>query len=98
MLINAMTTSFKPEKYHDTYTSALHEMIDEKVKGHQLAQPEERSKPTDVIDLMKYLKASIEKAGKADDKGKTTKAETSTDQQSSTATAPTRRRKKTANA
>jgi DNA end-binding protein Ku len=63
MLIDAMTTPFDPSKYQDKYREALLEVIHEKVAGKEVVHQEEQAEPTQVIDLMAYLKASIEKTG-----------------------------------
>ncbi len=67
MLINAMSTKFEPAKYHDTYKDAVMELIESKVDGRQIVQQEDHAEPTEVIDLMKFLKASIEKTAKSVD-------------------------------
>jgi DNA end-binding protein Ku len=66
MLIDAMTTKFEPEKYHDSYHDAVLKMIDEKVAGKETVRAPSRAKPTEIIDLMAYLKNSIDerKSGK----------------------------------
>jgi len=61
MLINAMTTKFDASKYHDTYKEAVEEMVHEKVEGKEVIHEVAQSKPTEVIDLMKYLKESLDK-------------------------------------
>lgn len=60
MLIDAMTTKFDPEKYQDTYRQAMLQMIDEKVHGKEVVREEAHAEPTQIIDLMEYLKKSIE--------------------------------------
>ena len=61
MLINAMTTKFDASKYHDTYKEAVEEMVHEKVEGKEVIHEVTPSKPTEVLDLMKYLKESLDK-------------------------------------
>jgi DNA end-binding protein Ku len=60
MLIDSMTTRFEPEKYHDKYHDAMIKMIDEKVAGKEIVSEETHAKPTEIIDLMAYLKNSID--------------------------------------
>jgi DNA end-binding protein Ku len=60
MLIDSMTTRFEPEKYHDKYHDAMMKMIDEKVAGKEIVSEETHAKPTEIIDLMAYLKNSID--------------------------------------
>jgi len=61
-LINAMTNKFDPSKYKDTYKEALMAAINQKLEGKQVVQEQGHTAPTEVIDLMAYLKKSIEQA------------------------------------
>jgi len=59
-LIEVFSGSWQPEKYHDTYTDALMEVVEAKVKGreiHHVEQPEEEEPP----DLMAALRLSLER-------------------------------------
>lgn len=62
-LIDKRSAPFDPGKFHDRYDEALKALIDSKrgVKPAPVAAPEVR--PSNVIDLMAALKASIEKGG-----------------------------------
>ncbi|KPF76626.1 DNA repair protein [alpha proteobacterium AAP81b] len=62
-LITKRSAPFDPGKYHDRYDEALKALIDTKrgVKPAPVEAPEVR--PSNVIDLMAALKASIEKGG-----------------------------------
>ncbi|MDI6100555.1 Ku protein [Actinoplanes sp. NEAU-A12] len=65
-LIDSMAGSFKPEEFTDNYRAALQEVIDAKVEGREVVQPEEAEEaPAAAIDLMAALKASVERAKKA---------------------------------
>ncbi|MEU4238834.1 Ku protein [Actinoplanes sp. NPDC026619] len=65
-LIDSMAGSFKPEEFTDNYRAALQEVIDAKVEGREIVQPEETEEaPAAAIDLMAALKASVERAKKA---------------------------------
>lgn len=65
MLIDAMTTKFDPEKYHDTYREAMLEMIEEKVAGKEVVSDgADHTQPTQILDLMAFLKNSIEQREK----------------------------------
>jgi len=64
MLIDHLTSKFKPNKYQDEYRKALENMIAAKVEGRQTVKPTETAQPDNVIDLMAALKASIAQAGK----------------------------------
>jgi DNA end-binding protein Ku len=62
-LIDSFTSTFKPEKYKDTYRDALAKVIDAKRKGkeiHIAAEPEREEQP----DLMEALRQSVQRAQK----------------------------------
>jgi DNA end-binding protein Ku len=62
-LIETMTGDFDPSQYTDSYREALQAVIDAKVAGREVVQPE-GAQPTaaGVVDLMAALKASVEAA------------------------------------
>jgi DNA end-binding protein Ku len=65
-LIDSMSGSFKPDEFTDNYRQALQEVIDAKVEGREIVQPEEAEEaPAAAVDLMAALKASVERAKKA---------------------------------
>ena len=65
-LIDSMAGSFKADEFTDNYRAALQEVIDAKVEGREVVQPEEAEEaPAAAIDLMAALKASVERAKKA---------------------------------
>lgn len=65
-LIESMAAEFDPDVYTDDYRTALQEVIDAKVGGHEIvATTEERPKPTAAVDLMAALKASVDRARSA---------------------------------
>jgi DNA end-binding protein Ku len=59
-LIDHLTTDFKPKVYRDTYIEDLKRIIEQKAKGIPVRPKGEQPKPTNVKDLMKLLKTSIE--------------------------------------
>jgi len=60
-LLDQLTTSFEPEKYHDTYTELLLEMIEKKAKGRKIEKKKVKlAEPTKTIDVMELLKKSLE--------------------------------------
>lgn len=65
-LIEKKTAPFDPLAFHDRYEDALKALIDRKLSGKRgLATPandQPELRPTNVVDLMAALKASIEKA------------------------------------
>ncbi|MEV0896616.1 Ku protein [Actinoplanes sp. NPDC049802] len=65
-LIDSMAGSFEPAEFTDNYRAALQEVIDAKVEGREVVQPEEAEEaPAAAIDLMAALKASVERARQA---------------------------------
>lgn len=71
-LIESMTVEWDPARYHDDYRESLMNYIEEKVKRGDLSpggkqEDEQDDKPRsdgNVVDLMDYLKRSVEKAKK----------------------------------
>ncbi len=61
-LVDAMTTSFKPEEYRDEYSLALQKMVDDKLKGVEIKAPE--IPKIEFEDLMTALKESVAAAGR----------------------------------
>ena len=62
-LIESMTGEFDPDEFTDDYREALQRVIDAKVSGEEITEPEpEHVKPTAAIDLMAALKASVDRA------------------------------------
>jgi DNA end-binding protein Ku len=71
-LIESMAADFNPEEYTDNYRAALQEVIDAKVAGREVVQPEEvEAPPSAAVDLMAALRASVDRAraarGESDD-------------------------------
>jgi DNA end-binding protein Ku len=65
-LIDSMAGSFKPDEFTDNYRAALQEVIDAKIEGREVVQPDEAEEaPAAAIDLMAALKASVERAKQA---------------------------------
>ncbi|GAA0709869.1 Ku protein [Dactylosporangium roseum] len=62
-LIESMAADFDPSSYTDNYREALQEVIDAKVAGREVVQPEETEEaPAAAVDLMAALRASVERA------------------------------------
>lgn len=62
-LIDSMAGEFEPDAFTDDYRAALQEVIDAKVEGREVVQPEEvEEAPAAAVDLMAALKASVERA------------------------------------
>jgi DNA end-binding protein Ku len=66
-LISKKTAPFDPDKFHDRYIDAVHELIEKKRKGKTITAENEPApaRGSNVIDLMAALKKSIEKPGAA---------------------------------
>jgi DNA end-binding protein Ku len=58
-LIENLSDSFDPQRYHDEYQAALKQVIDAKVKGAPLPAPPTQQDDK-VVDLMEALRASVE--------------------------------------
>jgi DNA end-binding protein Ku len=61
-LISSMIQPFEPENYRDEYQQKLKAMIQNKIEGKEITEPQETQ--TSVIDLMEALKQSLELAQK----------------------------------
>jgi DNA end-binding protein Ku len=76
-LIETLSGEFDPSQYKDSYREALQEVIEAKIAGHEVKQPEQ-AQPTSgtVVDLMAALRASVEaaKAGRSGEGTKEVKA------------------------
>ena len=64
-LIKNLAAPFKPEKYHDTYQTALRELVEAKTQGKTVKAPP-RVAMAPVIDLMTALKKSLGERGVAE--------------------------------
>lgn len=61
-LIENLSTDFDPGKYTDAYRKALWEIIQAKITGKEIVNPEPMSDKGNVVDLMEALKASVKLA------------------------------------
>jgi DNA end-binding protein Ku len=61
-IVDALATEWDPEKYHDTYTEELRELLTRKAKGETIVAEEAPEADAEVIDLMAALEASVEAA------------------------------------
>ena len=79
-LIENLSDSFDPQRYHDEYQAALKKLIDAKVAGAPLpAPPSERGEK--IVDLMEALRASVaatrkRSSGEAEGKAPATRTRT----------------------
>lgn len=78
LLVEQLTTTFDPDKYHDEYRTALMELIEEKKTGKKtVTHTDKKQTESNVTDIMSALQASIDKTKKkkpAAKKKTTTKA------------------------
>lgn len=58
-LIENLSDHFDPQQFHDAYRERLEEAVQAKVEGMEVAQPPTKE-PTQILDLMEALKASVE--------------------------------------
>jgi DNA end-binding protein Ku len=63
-LIGTMTGEFDPSTYQDEYRTALMQIIESKVGGREVAAAPAAAEPSNLVDLMAALEASV-KAAKA---------------------------------
>lgn len=70
-LINSMNVPYDPQQYRDEYQQRLRELIEAKIAGKEVTAPREEQ-PSNIINLMDALKASIEQqqAGNGDEGGR----------------------------
>ena len=59
-IIEGLASEWDPRRYHDTYTEQMQELIEAKAKGKEVTLEPEAEPPSNVIDLMEALKASVE--------------------------------------
>lgn len=58
-LIESMTEDFDPTAYHDNYREALQEVVDAKIEGREVTQPEAAPSGEEPTSLADALKASL---------------------------------------
>jgi DNA end-binding protein Ku len=58
-LVESLTTTFDPARYHDRYRSELLDLIQAKAEGQPLPEPAEPE--VEVVDLMQALRESVER-------------------------------------
>jgi DNA end-binding protein Ku len=62
-LVASMAGDFEPEQYTDDYRAALQEVIDAKIEGREVVEPDEAQPSSGtVVDLMSALRASVDAA------------------------------------
>jgi DNA end-binding protein Ku len=66
-LVAAMTGEFRAEDYKDQYREALMQIIEQKVDGKEVVEPEQVEETGKLVDLMAALEASVNAAKAARD-------------------------------
>lgn len=62
-LVDSMANDFEPDQYEDQYAVALAQMVEAKLEGAEPAPVEAtESAPTEVVDLLSALQASVDRA------------------------------------
>ena len=61
-VIDALTTEWDPDRYHDDYRKKVLEVIRQKAKGKEIVVAKDKPKEAKVVDLMAALEASLEAA------------------------------------
>jgi len=65
-LIDSMTVDFDPDEYHDRYREALQELVEAKVEGREVLQPqpeEDTGEPTSLADALRASLAAAKGGG-----------------------------------
>jgi DNA end-binding protein Ku len=63
-LIRELTTSWEPDRYHDTYRERVLSLVEQKAKGEDVEVGDVEPPEGKVVDLMSALQESIERARK----------------------------------
>ena len=61
-VIDALTTQWDPDRYHDDYRKKVLEVIRQKAKGKEIVVAKDKPKEAKVVDLMAALEASLDAA------------------------------------
>jgi DNA end-binding protein Ku len=61
-LVDSLTDTFAPEKYHDDYREQVLDLIAKKAAGEEFEVPEVAAEKPKIVDLMAALEASVEAA------------------------------------
>lgn len=90
-IVDALATDWDPERYHDTFTEELRDLIDRKDKGEEVVvESTDDEEGAEILDLMAALQASVDrsKAGRGRSRsGSGSRAKKATGKKASTKTA-----------
>jgi DNA end-binding protein Ku len=70
-LIDSLSSDFDPSKYKDEYREALLKVIEAKIDGVEIKEPEPVEESANLVDLMKLLQASVKAATDEKTRGST---------------------------
>jgi DNA end-binding protein Ku len=62
-LVDALTTTFEPERYKDEHRERVLELIEKKAEGEEIVAPPQEEAPARVVSLMDALAKSLEAKG-----------------------------------
>jgi DNA end-binding protein Ku len=62
-IVDALASDWDPERYHDTYTEELKDLIRRKAEGEEITVEPAAETESNVVDLMEALQASLDQAG-----------------------------------
>ncbi|HEX2026696.1 MAG TPA: Ku protein [Nitriliruptorales bacterium] len=65
-LVESLSTSFEPERYHDEYRERVVELIEKKAAGEAVVVQPTAEEPAKVVDLMSALEESLQAAKRRD--------------------------------
>ncbi len=68
-LVEALSGTFEPERYHDEYREQLMDLIQRKAAGEQIVAEPTVEEPGKVLDLMAALEASLQRTGTGEPSG-----------------------------
>ena len=68
-IVEGLSAGFDPDDLSSTYRSDLRALLEAKLRGEEIAEPEPTPEPAPAVDLIEALKASVEAA-----KGASTRA------------------------
>lgn len=69
-LVESMTAPFDPSRFRNTYQEKLMELIQDKIAGKQIVAAEQHERPSNIINLMDALSASLKAREEDEDKPK----------------------------
>ncbi|MEV5321711.1 Ku protein [Streptomyces sp. NPDC052687] len=61
-LVDALSGTWEPGRYHDTYQEKVRELVKAKAEGKEVVLAEEPPQATNVVDLMQVLESSLAQA------------------------------------